>query len=74
MHLTAFTLASLLALGCTSVSADLGTGYKLANVGEYLPLPTAADKLSWDYNNSHVGLDGVCSEKFKCGPTAWSKV
>lgn len=74
MHRTAVTLASLTALGCTSVSADLSTGYKLENVGEYLPLPVASDKLSWDYNSSHVGLDGVCSEKFKCGPAAWSKV
>jgi hypothetical protein len=41
---------------------------------EFHQSQTAADRLSWSYDEADKGLNGVCSEGSKCGPSMWKKV
>eukprot|EP01041_Mallomonas_annulata_P000403 gene403-731_t len=37
-------------------------------------LSTSPDKRSWSYDESDVGLAGVCSQSNKCGPSHWASI
>jgi hypothetical protein len=41
---------------------------------EFYHAQTAADRLSWSYDEADKGLNGVCSEGSKCGPSVWKDV
>jgi carbonic anhydrase len=40
----------------------------------YYPLPTANDYMSYTYDDSQKGLNGVCSPTNKCGPSTWKNI
>ena len=55
--------------------ADKHLRRNLADSGlMYAELPTATDQLSWTYDDSQKGLNGVCSPTNKCGPSTWKNV
>ena len=63
-----------------TVAPDAGMQRGLAGTGTtsggltILPAPTATDALSWTYDDSQKGLNGVCSPTNKCGPSTWKNV
>jgi hypothetical protein len=43
-------------------------------VQEFHAPKTDADRLSWSYSEADIGLNGACSEGYKCGPSMWKAV
>ena len=70
MKSSVFALVAAIICGNAAVRGSVHR--KLAK--NYLDGQTAADKLSWSYDDNDKGKDGVCTKDSKCGPAMWSKV